>query len=68
MPNEFPDTRMAAIDADADLDPLKPPELPDELIDELLAGARTPEEITGPHGLLSRLRRPTALIHRKSDT
>jgi putative transposase len=29
--------------------------LPDEVIDELLAGARTEEEITGPGGLLSRL-------------
>src|SRR5215475_11436628 len=29
--------------------------LPDELLDELLAGARTEEEITGPGGLLSRL-------------
>ena len=31
------------------------PDLSDELIDELLAGARTPEEITGPDGLLARL-------------
>ena len=30
-------------------------DLSDELIDELLAGARTPEEITGPDGLLHRL-------------
>jgi hypothetical protein len=30
-------------------------DLPDELIDELLAGPRTPEEITGPDGLLHRL-------------
>jgi hypothetical protein len=29
------------------------PDLPDELIDELLAGARTPEEITGPEGLVA---------------
>jgi putative transposase len=29
--------------------------LPDEVIDELLAGARTEEEITGPGGLLSQL-------------
>jgi hypothetical protein len=29
--------------------------LPDELLDELLAGARTEEGITGPGGLLSRL-------------
>jgi hypothetical protein len=40
----------------ADLDPEQlPVELPDELIDELLAGAWTPEEITGSDGLLSRL-------------
>lgn len=31
------------------------PDLSDELIDELLAGARSPEEITGPDGLLQRL-------------
>src|SRR3712207_3007936 len=30
--------------------------LSDELIDELLAGAQTEEEIVGPGGLLSRLR------------
>jgi hypothetical protein len=29
--------------------------LPDELLDELLAGAKTEEEIAGPGGLLSRL-------------
>jgi putative transposase len=29
--------------------------LPDELLDELLAGARTEEEIAGPGGLLSQL-------------
>src|ERR1700757_4885316 len=29
--------------------------LPDELVDELLAGARTEEEIVGPGGLLSQL-------------
>src|SRR6476661_6904832 len=29
--------------------------LPDELLDELLAGAQTEEEITGPGGLLSQL-------------
>src|ERR1022692_4820646 len=29
--------------------------LSDELVDELLAGARTPEELTGPGGLLSQL-------------
>src|SRR3981081_3126086 len=31
--------------------------LPDEVIDELLAGARTEEEITGPGGLLAHLTR-----------
>jgi putative transposase len=31
--------------------------LPDELVDELLAGARTEEEIVGPGGLLSQLTR-----------
>jgi putative transposase len=31
------------------------PDLSDELVDELLAGARTPEEITGTDGLLQRL-------------
>jgi putative transposase len=36
----------------SDIDPAG---LPDELIDELLAGARTPEQITGAGGLLSRL-------------
>src|SRR5919107_2388224 len=33
------------------------PELSDELIDELLAGARTAEEIAGPDGLLRQLTR-----------
>src|SRR5690349_9679169 len=32
-------------------------QLPDEVVDELLAGARTEEEIVGPGGLLSRLTR-----------
>lgn len=41
---------MAIVASDLDRD-----DLPDELIDELLAGARTPEEITGPDGLLQRL-------------
>ena len=41
---------MAIVASDAD-----PADLPDELIDELLAGARTPEEIAGPDGLLQRL-------------
>ncbi len=29
--------------------------LPDDVVDELLAGARTEEEIVGPGGLLSQL-------------
>jgi transposase-like protein len=41
---------MAIVASDLD-----PADLPDELIDELLAGARTPEEIVGPDGLLQRL-------------
>ncbi len=56
---------MAAIDADPDLDRLEPPELPDELIDELLAGAKTPAEITGPDGLLQRLTK--RLVERAMD-
>ena len=36
---------------------LERPELSDELIDELLAGARTAEEIAGPDGLLGQLTR-----------
>jgi putative transposase len=36
---------------------LERPELSDELIDELLAGARTAEEIAGPGGLLRQLTR-----------
>src|SRR5215210_558602 len=36
---------------------LERPELADELIDELLVGARTAQEIAGPDGLLGRLTR-----------
>src|SRR4051794_25217131 len=36
---------------------LERPELPDELIDELLAGASTAQEIAGPDGLLGQLTR-----------
>jgi putative transposase len=50
LPDQFPQTTIP----DVGIEP-EPPELPDELIDELLAGARTPEEITGPDGLLNRL-------------
>ena len=50
MTEQLPEETMAIVASDAD-----PAELPDELIDELLAGARTPEEITSPAGLLQRL-------------
>ena len=53
---------MSAIAADSDLDPR---ELSDELIDELLAGARTPEEIAGAGGLLARLTK--RLVERAMD-
>jgi hypothetical protein len=65
LPDEFPDRRIPAIDALADTNPFESPELPDELIDELLAGACTPEEITGPDGLLSRLTK--RLVERAMD-
>ena len=39
--------------------------LPDEVVDELLAGARTGEEIVGPGGLLSQLTR--RLVERASE-
>jgi putative transposase len=45
-----PEETVEIVAADVD-----PADLPDELIDELLAGGRTPEEITGPDGLLQRL-------------
>jgi putative transposase len=57
LADEFPDGRLPAIDAGADDDPFEPPELPDELIDELLAGARTEDELVGPGGLLADLTR-----------
>jgi hypothetical protein len=50
MSEHHPEETMAIVASDPDS-----PELPDELIDELLAGARTPEEISGPEGLLQRL-------------
>ena len=50
MSEHHPEETMAIVASDLDS-----AELPDELIDELLAGARTPEEITGPDGLLQRL-------------
>jgi putative transposase len=45
-----PEETMAIVASDLDC-----ADLSDELIDGLLAGARTPEEITGPDGLLQRL-------------
>jgi len=50
MSEHHPEETMPVVASDPDC-----PDLPDELIDELLAGARTPEEITGPEGLLQRL-------------
>ena len=50
MSERYPEETMAIAASDTDC-----PDLSDELIDELLAGARTPEEITGPDGLLQRL-------------
>jgi putative transposase len=50
MTEQHPEETMAVVASDQDC-----PDLSDELIDELLAGARTPEEIAGPDGLLQRL-------------
>ena len=50
MTEHLPQERIEVV-----ADDLASDDLPDELIDELLAGARTPEEITGPDGLLQRL-------------
>jgi putative transposase len=50
MSEHHPEETMPVVASDLDC-----PALSDELIDELLAGARTPEEITGPEGLLQRL-------------
>ena len=50
MSEHHPEETMPVAFSDTDC-----PDLSDELIDELLAGARTPEEITGPEGLLARL-------------
>ncbi|HKV67602.1 MAG TPA: IS256 family transposase [Gaiellales bacterium] len=50
MSEQHPEETIALVASDLDC-----PDLPDELVDELLAGARTPEEITGPDGLLQRL-------------
>jgi hypothetical protein len=50
--DEIRDERMAALE-DRPESEAGPPGLPDELIDELLAGARTPEQVTGPDGCSS---------------
>jgi putative transposase len=50
LTEHHPEETMAIVASDLD-----PGDLPDELIDELLTGARTPEEVTGPGGLLQRL-------------
>ena len=48
MSEHHPEETMPVVASDSDC-----AELPDELIDELLAGARTPEEITGPMAFCS---------------
>ena len=50
MSEQHPEETIGLVASELDC-----PDLPDELVDELLAGARTPEEITGPDGLLQRL-------------
>src|SRR5213076_2451226 len=50
MSEHHPEETMPVVASDLDC-----ADLPDELIDELLAGARTPEELAGPDGLLQRL-------------
>jgi putative transposase len=64
LPDDFSIERVPLAEG-GDASELEPPALPDELIDELLAGARTPEEITGPDGLLSRLTK--RLVERAMD-
>jgi hypothetical protein len=54
LPDEKNIETMLAVEAEPDRH-LEPPELPDELIDELLAGACTRQEVTGPDGLLQQL-------------
>ena len=63
MPDQIPKTTIPLMGPA--FDPDEPPELSDELIDELLAGAKTPEEITGPDGLLARLTK--RLVERAMD-
>jgi hypothetical protein len=50
MSEHHPEETMTVVASDVDSH-----DLPDELIDAMLAGARTPEEMTGPDGLLQRL-------------
>lgn len=66
--DEIRDEKMAALEDRPDREagaPGRLPGLPDELIDELLAGARTPEEVTGPDGLLQQLTQ--RLVERAMD-
>ena len=60
-----PDDKIPVIDDRRDNEPAGPRELPDELVDELLASARTPGEITGPDGLLAQ--RTKRLVERAMD-
>lgn len=50
MTEHHPEETIAVVASELDC-----PDLPDELVDELLAGARTAQQITGPDGLLQRL-------------
>jgi putative transposase len=66
VPDEIDEETIPAIEAGPAADrPAGAPELSDELIDELLAGARTPEEVTGPDGLLKQLTK--RLVERAMD-
>ena len=60
-----PDEKIPVIEYRPDSEPAGPPGLSDELVDELLAGARTTGEITGPDGLLARLTK--RLVERAMD-
>jgi putative transposase len=60
LPDQIPERTIPEVGIEPE-----PAELPDELIDELLAGAKTPEEIAGPDGLLNRLTK--RLIERAMD-
>ena len=60
-----PDEKIPVIEDRRDSEPAGPAGLPDELVDELLAGARTAQDITGPDGLLARLTK--RLVERAMD-